>query len=121
MKIEFRARMRNWISEQRGVKAAMSIVLIAVAGCSVGPDYHRPGALKSQPIPDAFSNVGFTNIPSQWKVAEPSAYLPHGEWWKIFDDGELDRLEMLAATENQDLATAAARLEEARAQLGVAR
>ena len=92
-----------------------------IAGCSVGPDYHRPAALKSQPVPDAFSDVTSTNNSGQWKVAEPSAQLPHGEWWKIFDDAELDRLEALAGTENQNLAAATARLEEARAQLGVAR
>jgi multidrug efflux system outer membrane protein len=106
--------------------AAVCFALVVIAGCSVGPDYHRPAALKSQPIPDAFSvstatNSALTNNPGEWKTAEPSAHLPRGAWWTIFDDAELDRLEKLAAAENQDLAAAAARLEEARAQLGVAR
>jgi NodT family efflux transporter outer membrane factor (OMF) lipoprotein len=121
MKIEVPASMWNWTGEQRSFKVAMSVGLIAIAGCSVGPDYRRPAALKTQPIPNAFSDVSSTNSPSQWKVAEPSAHLPHGEWWRIFDDAELNRLEAIAATENQDLVAATARLAEARAQLGVAR
>lgn len=121
MKSNCRARVRNWIRERAGLKGAMGVVVAAVAGCSVGPNYHRPPVLKSQPVPDAFSDVSSTNNPGEWKVAAPSANLPRGEWWKIFDDTELERLETLAGTENQDLAAATARLEEARAQLGVAR
>lgn len=121
MKISRRAGIRFWASDRRGLKAAMGIVLAAVTGCSVGPNYHRPAALKSQAVPDAFSDASSTNNSGQWKIAEPSAHVPRGQWWRIFDDAELDRLETVAATENQDLAAATARLEEARAQLGVAR
>lgn len=104
-------------------QASMLIIgaaLIIIAGCSVGPNYHRPAALKSQPLPATFSSESSTN-PGQWKTAAPSANLPRGSWWNIFDDSELDRLEQLAATNNQDLAAAVARLDEARAQLGIAR
>lgn len=104
-------------------QASMLIIgaaLIIVAGCSVGPDYHRPAALKSQPLPAAFNTETITNI-GQWKTAAPSANLPRGSWWNIFDESELNRLEQLAATNNQDLAAAVARLDEARAQLGIAR
>jgi multidrug efflux system outer membrane protein len=87
-----------------------------LAGCSVGPDYHRPSAIQSQPLPATFS----TNS-TDWKIAQPSAHLPRGQWWKIFDDAELSRLEELAATNNQDLAAAAARFEQARGLVGVAR
>ena len=95
--------------------------LTAVAGCSVGPDYHRPAALPSQPLPAAFNGVEpTTNLPA-WKVTQPSAHLPRGAWWKIFDDAELNRLENLAATNNQDLAASEARFEQARALVGIAR
>src|ERR1017187_10585507 len=84
--------------------------LTAVAGCSVGPDYHRPAALPSQPLPAAFNGVEpTTNLPA-WKVTQPSAHLPRGAWWKIFDDAELNRLENLAATNNQDLDRKSTRL-----------
>jgi multidrug efflux system outer membrane protein len=111
-------------SEFSWLKLAAYSALAVIAGCSVGPDYHRPAAIKSQPVPEAFTGPVSTNganVTAEWKTAEPSAHLPRGEWWKIFNDPELDRLEALAGTENQNLAAAAARLEEARAQLGIAR
>jgi NodT family efflux transporter outer membrane factor (OMF) lipoprotein len=92
---------------------------LVLAGCAVGPDYHRPAPLANQPTPKAFSTGG-TN-PILWKVAEPSANQPRGEWWQIFDDAELSRLETLALTNNQNLAAAASRLEESRELVSVAR
>jgi multidrug efflux system outer membrane protein len=95
--------------------------LVFIAGCSVGPDYNQPPAIASQPVPAAFTGtVSATNY-SEWKVAQPSASLPRGEWWKVFDRAELDRLESLAATNNQNLAATAAQVEQARALVKVAR
>ena len=95
--------------------------LAVITGCSVGPDYHRPQAIPSQPLPTAFGNPGTpTNLP-EWKVAHPSADLARAAWWKVFDHAELKRLECLAATNNQNLAATVARLELARALVKVAR
>ena len=92
-----------------------------IAGCSVGPDYQRPTAIASQPMPATFGETSsMTNLP-EWKIAQPAADLPRGAWWKIFDRAELDRLENLAATNNQDLAATAAQLERARALVKIAR
>jgi multidrug efflux system outer membrane protein len=91
-----------------------------LAGCVVGPDYHRPNALPNQPLPKTFSDGNPTN-PAIWKIAEPSANLPRGEWWQLFNNSELNRLETLALTNNQNLVAAAARLEQARALVGAAR
>jgi multidrug efflux system outer membrane protein len=92
-----------------------------VAGCSVGPEYHRPPAIASQPLPAAFGETGSTTNFPEWKIAEPSAHLPRDAWWEFFNCAELDRLEGLAATNNQDLAATAAQLEQARALVKVAR
>jgi multidrug efflux system outer membrane protein len=46
--------------------------------------------------------------------------LPRGPWWQIFTDPELDGLEALAAANNQDLASALARFDEARATIKIA-
>lgn len=83
---------------------------LALAGCAVGPDYHRPPLSPSQPLPKSFTDASTNQV--VWKIADPSASAPRGDWWRIFNDGELNRLEWLAATNNQDLAAAAARLEE---------
>jgi multidrug efflux system outer membrane protein len=87
-----------------------------LAGCVVGPDYHRPNALPNQPLPKNFDDNSSANTnQGNWKIAEPSANLPRGEWWGVFGDPELNRLETLALTNNQNLAAAAERFEESRA------
>jgi multidrug efflux system outer membrane protein len=99
-----------------------------LAGCAVGPDYKRPSALKSQPMPDSYagfesnappSSASTTNTPA-WKPAAPAADQPRGSWWEVFEDKELNRLERLAAADNQSLAAGLARLEQSRALVKVA-
>ena len=89
------------------------ILAAGLAGCAVGSDYHRAGALSSQPVPKTFSDNNPTNA-TIWKIAEPSADQPRGDWWLLFGDAELNRLETTALTNNQDLAAAAATFEQAR-------
>ncbi len=91
----------------------LSAALAVVAGCAVGPDYHRANALTSQPLPKTFSDNNPTNA-TIWKLAEPSADQPRGDWWQLFGDDELNRLETIALTNNQNLAAAAANYEQAR-------
>lgn len=80
--------MNRWRFAAHGLVAVL-------AGCTVGPDYHRPSALpKAAPI------APFTVEGVEWKSAAPSADLPRGDWWKVFGDDELNRLEKLAATNN---------------------
>jgi len=107
---------------QFAARTFAGVFLLALAGCAVGPNYHRPAALPAQPVPQQFSETTPTNADmAVWKIAEPSADVPRGEWWKLFNDPELNRLESLAATNNQNLAAAAARLEQARYMLTAAR
>ena len=97
----------------------IAAMALALAGRAVGPAYHRPAPLAAQPPPQAFSSGGTNAI--LWKVAEPSANVPRGEWWQIFNDPELSQLETLALTNNQNLAASAARFEEARQLVAIAR
>jgi NodT family efflux transporter outer membrane factor (OMF) lipoprotein len=101
-----------------GITAFLAVAL--VAGCAVGPDYHRPAALAANPMPAAFGDAAITNT-ANWKTAEPSAHLPRGAWWELFGDPELNRLETLAATNNQQIAVALANFEQAHAAVKVAR
>lgn len=98
---------------------SIGLLGLALAGCKVGPDYRRPAPLPGQPVPNAYSS-GDTNT-IIWKVAQPSAQMPRGEWWQMFNDAELNGLETLAVTNNQNLAAAVARFEEARQLVAVAR
>ena len=88
------------------MKTATAVVgmvgMVWLAGCAVGPDYHRPEATA---IPATYA--GATN---GWKVAQPQAHLPKGSWWEMFGEGELNRLEVEAAVANQQLKAAIAAL-----------
>jgi outer membrane protein TolC len=68
------------------------VCLVLLAGCAVGPDYKRPEATA---IPAAYA--GATN---GWKVAQPQAQIPKGNWWEIFGDAELNGLEIKASAAN---------------------
>ncbi|HXI69131.1 MAG TPA: efflux transporter outer membrane subunit [Verrucomicrobiae bacterium] len=107
--------------ETRILKPAICLVAMAAlalaAGCAVGPDYHRPAALGTNAVPAQFGDVSITN---EWKTAEPAAQLPRGAWWNIYADAELDRLETLSASNNQQVAVGVANFDQARAAVKVA-
>src|SRR5207247_7215905 len=48
-------------------------------------------------------------------------HLPRGDWWEIYGDPKLNRLEVLTATNNQQIAVAIANLEQSGAAAKVAR
>jgi len=80
------------------------VVAAALAGCTVGPDYVRPEA----------------DLPKDYAVAQsPSAMAER--WWTLFDDPALDALIAEALASNRDLAAAAQRIEQARAQVVIVR
>ena len=81
---------------------------LAVAGCTVGPNYQRP----EMPKP---SEYRFEETPAQ---AESMADL---KWWQVFDDPALQALIREAIANNLDLKAAAARVEAARARAGIAK
>src|SRR5712671_1082679 len=88
-------------------------VLIAagwMAGCTVGPNYRRPVVQ----APQAFRAPD----PLPARQAESFADL---KWWEIFKDADLQQLVRTALQQNYDLRDAVARVEAARANLGITR
>jgi outer membrane protein, multidrug efflux system len=89
----------------------IAIVLsIFLTGCAVGPNYRRTQA----------------SVPAQWTApttdgTQPGAEPTDDEWWKSFNDLELDSLIQRAAQANYDVKLSLARLEEARAATGIAK
>lgn len=79
-----------------------------LAGCAVGPDYERP----ELEMPEAW--------PEQ-AVLEAGSGEALREWWQGFGDPVLDELVERALADNLELGIQAARVAEARAQLGLAR
>jgi NodT family efflux transporter outer membrane factor (OMF) lipoprotein len=90
-----------------------ALVLSAfTAGCTVGPRYSRPAA--PTPAPDAWK----TQPP--WQQAAPKDAIPKGEWWKIFNDADLNTYEQQLLQANQSLEAARDRLNQARSLARVA-
>ena len=87
---------------------AGAIAGFLLTGCTLGPDYLRPKVL----IPNDYRGA------LEPAKAESLADIP---WWELFKDPVLQELTREALINNYDLQTAAARVEEARAQIGVAR
>src|ERR1700722_12434582 len=91
----------------------MRYVLIAVAagiltGCTMGPNYVRP-------------NVA---TPQAFRAPEPlpapqAASLADLKWFEVFKDEKLQELIRTALEQNYDLRDAVARVDEARANLGI--
>jgi multidrug efflux system outer membrane protein len=89
-------------------RAAAALALgLALTGCALGPDYRRPAV----PAPGGWRDGA---------AADPGS-LADLPWWSLFEDPELRRLVAAALEANKDLRIAVARVDQARAQLGVAR
>jgi NodT family efflux transporter outer membrane factor (OMF) lipoprotein len=99
-----------------GMIALLLVLLVfALAGCTVGPKYVRPSA----PTPAAYKEQPPASYQGaeQWQPANPSDQSSHGNWWEIFGDPQLNKLEEQVATSNQDLKVFEARFREARAAI----
>jgi len=85
-------------------------VLASLLGsaCRVGPSYQRP----TTPVPVALKELTGND---QWKMATPSDELIKGNWWEIFGDPQLNRLEELVNVNNQNIKQAEAQFRLARA------
>ncbi len=79
-----------------------------LAGCAVGPDYHRPDV----PLPDRYQSAM-----QQRSATRPANF---AVWWEGFNDPLLSRLVSDALARNLDIAQASARMTQARAGLGAA-
>jgi len=83
-----------------------------MAGCTVGPNYHRPAP--SAPPPPAYKEGGSSGaiVPppnpqgGTWKAATPSDGLLRGKWWEVYNDPQLNALEDQIALQNQSLRAA---------------
>src|SRR5262249_8191627 len=85
----------------------IAVATVLLAGCTIGPDYKRPvvaepPTFRGQATAEA---VSFADAP----------------WWETFQDPILIELIRQALRNNYDVAIAAARVQEARANVGVAR
>jgi multidrug efflux system outer membrane protein len=95
--------------------ARVTVAILAsafIAGCAVGPNYHRPAVQ----TPAAYRDLSESS-PVQPQAAS-IADLP---WWQVFQDPQLQQLVRVALKQNYDLELATERINAARAQLVVTR
>jgi NodT family efflux transporter outer membrane factor (OMF) lipoprotein len=103
-----RSRTNLCTSVTRACLPAALLLLAAalVAGCSVGPKYHKPSA----PVPPAATYKenpeNFPEAQQVWKAADPQAAMLRGKWWELFNDTELNTLEEQLDSSNQNIAQA---------------
>jgi NodT family efflux transporter outer membrane factor (OMF) lipoprotein len=100
----------------RRVKASRVVAAfasaMAIAGCNaVGPDYLKPNAI----VPVAYKEI------KGWKLATPREDYPKGQWWRIYHDAELNRLEETVAVSNQSVKSDEANYRAALAMIAEAR
>jgi NodT family efflux transporter outer membrane factor (OMF) lipoprotein len=85
----------------------LALVATGLAGCMPS---HLPRPEAARVVPAA-----------AWRTPLPASVPLHAEWWRDFKDPALDALVRAALVHNPDIATAAARVREARAQEALAR
>jgi NodT family efflux transporter outer membrane factor (OMF) lipoprotein len=106
-------RLRPWA-------LASSALALLLAGCTVGPNYHRPDAATAPAWKE--NAVPPPNPPNgTWKQAEPSDGALRGQWWEQYGDPQLSALEAKVAVSNQTLRVAMEQYFSAREQVRVAR
>jgi len=85
-------------------KIVLTACLLTLSSCTVGPDYQKP--LVDDLTPKKWSRETHEN-PDAAKIGE--------NWWEVYSDPTLNQLETDAIENNQNLAAAVARVDQARA------
>ncbi len=103
-------RLRRVIDSMPRKTAISAILLWVLCGCTVGPNYQRPKLA----------------TPAQFRAPEPlpsqqAASIADLKWFEVFKDEQLQALIRTALVQNYDLRDAVARVEAARANLGITR
>jgi len=87
------------------------VLLIAICGCAVGPDYQRPEA----PVPSSYKEL------AGWREALPRDHEIRQAWWEAFDDPVLNELASQVNVSNQSIALSESRYRQAQATVRLAR
>jgi len=106
------ATVRERCSQKETNLPAIALILAALlsSACTVGPNYKRP----TVPAPAAFRAP-------QPLPPDQAASLADLKWFQVFKDPQLQDLVRAALARNYDLRDATARVEAARASLGITR
>jgi NodT family efflux transporter outer membrane factor (OMF) lipoprotein len=98
---------RKWMRRAAWARSAAATLTILLSACATRP----PQVLTPSFVPPKFTGP----------VAAAAPVWPRAGWWRAFGSPELAGLITLAQSDNRDLAAAAARLQEARAEVTIQR
>lgn len=87
------------------IKRLPLVAALILAGCAAGPNYQRPAM----------------DLPTAWSTPAAGESSVAVRWWQDFHDAKLSALIDETLAQNADLRLAAARVDEAQAQLQLAR
>ncbi len=88
--------------------ASVSVLLMTLTSCAVGPDYKRPDMTTQATLATFKEALG-------WKVAAPNDAITRGKWWEAFGDTPLNALVEKVDINNQNLKIAEAKYRQAQA------
>jgi NodT family efflux transporter outer membrane factor (OMF) lipoprotein len=105
------------MSSQRTSVGGLLAITLLLSGCTVGPNYHRPDA----PTAPAFKESAVVPPPDLpqggWKQVTPNDSAMRPNWWEIYQDPQLDKLEQQVAVSNQTLKASYEQYMQARAAI----
>jgi NodT family efflux transporter outer membrane factor (OMF) lipoprotein len=96
------------------------VAMSLMAGCMVGPNYERPAAIAAPVFKEAPTDPP-PPANDGWKPGQPSDQAMKGDWWRMYQDPQLDSLEAQVNEANQTLKIAEQDFRSARAAIGMAR
>src|SRR6266496_2915797 len=95
-----------------GKRAVLLVVVGLTCGCAVGPNYKKP-VVNTPPV--------YRGVTPEEAAKGEARSLADEKWWEVFQDEQLKELVKTALQQNYDVRIAAARILQARAQLGITR
>src|SRR5487761_1735565 len=102
MQLQWKAAMKETMRILESLKnfpcalmtgSGAAVLCCVLAGCTVGPKYHRPAmqapaAYKESPANFQGSGSNPDVKPGPWRVAQPQDAKLRGDWWEIFNEPE---------------------------------
>jgi NodT family efflux transporter outer membrane factor (OMF) lipoprotein len=111
--------MERYVKRGRTVVPVAIAAILLLAGCNVGPRYVRP-PVDSPPAYKEAPQQAAQGAES-WRATQPRDGTKRGEWWKAFNDPQLNELEEKASSSSQEIAAAVDSFLAARALIREAR
>jgi NodT family efflux transporter outer membrane factor (OMF) lipoprotein len=110
------------LSPLRARILVFSTAAMMISGCTVGPNYQRPTAPSAPAFKESAVPVPPPNPPNGgWKQVAPNDSAIRPNWWEMYQDPQLNKLEEQVAVSNQTLKASYEQYMQARAAIQVFR